>query len=247
MKPNLALKKIMMMICIIINIFILVLHLHAQDRLVISQTEGEWLGQKIAQAVLEYAYNQAGIKMDIESYPALRSAVNADMGITDGVLARMSGLEATFMNLIRVDMPVSYLDMMVYTKNISFSVDGWESLRPYTITFMYGNKLAEKYTVGMKIETTPTAESAFMKLAYGRTDLVIEARDYGCMLKTMNILGIKMLEPPLMHIETYHYLHKRHVALVLKLESILKQMEYNGEIERIEKAIIDEFSIDCMN
>ena len=243
---NMKFRKIDKRIIISISLFLLVFYLNAQNKLVISQTEGDWLGQKIALSVLEYAYEAAGVEISVESYPALRSLVNADIGITDGVMVRMSGLEASYTNLIRIKIPVSFIELMVYTRDVFFNVEGWESLSPYKITFMLGNQLVMEHTAGMKFETVSTPELAFKKLLLGRTDLVIEAREYNCIYEDMDVLGIQMLEPPLVRIPTYHYLNKRHVLLIPVLESVLKNMNDNGEIERIMNAVVKEYKSDCL-
>lgn len=228
---------------VVVGIFLMCSASSAQDQLVISETDGEFIGQKVAFRVLKQAYQQAGIQIVVKDYPAERSVVSANDGSTDGVLARMAGLETKYANLVRVPVPVAYLEMVVFAKRVDFPVTGWESLRPYRITYMRGNKLAEQHPAGMKAETVSTPEQAFKKLAADRTDVVVEARDAWCLAKSADRAGIRVLEPPLERLSTYHYLHKRHKAVVSRLEAILKQMEEQNQITRTMDDAIEE----CMS
>jgi polar amino acid transport system substrate-binding protein len=207
---------------------------YAQERLVISQSGGvEFMGQTIAFRFLRVAYQEMGMTIEVQSYPAERAAVVANSGATAGVLTRMEGLEKFYPNLVRVPVPVTYLDMMAFTRNRDLKVSGWESLRPYHIVYMRGNKLAEQKTAGMDVKTVTSPEQAFRMLMAGRADVVVEPRDLWFEMKRMNVAEVQMREPPLVSIPTYHYLNKRYEGYVQRLASILKRLHGSGTFKRI--------------
>ena len=208
----------------------------ARERLVISQTGGgQWVGQTVALRLLRTAYREVGITISGKGYPAERAVVMADRGKAAGILARMEGLESMYPNLVRVPVPVAYLDMMCYTRGASFWVSGWESLRPYRIVFMRGDKLMELNTAGMDVTAVTTPEQAFKMLAAGRADVAVEPRDVWFSMKSMDREGIRMMEPPLAKLPMYHYLNRRHEHLVPRLTALLKRLHDTGVFRTIEE------------
>ena len=113
----------------------------------------------------------------------------------------------------------------MFTRTINFTVKGWKSLRPYRIGFRKGFKFAEEKTQGMNVETLVDTEQAFKLLALGRIDLVLEARETGMeILKKLNLKGIHVLDPPLQKVKLYHYLHKKHAAIIQPLTKAMKEV-----------------------
>ena len=74
----------------------------------------------------------------------------------------------------------------------------------------------------------------FKILDLGRADVAIETRVDGLeMLRKLNLKDIHMLEPLLVTIKLYHYLHKSNAALVRKITKVLQEMEAEGRIKAI--------------
>ncbi len=97
----------------------------------------------------------------------------------------------------------------------------------------------------MQVEAVPTLKKAFLKLNAGRTDVIVETRCSQCVLKNLNVSGIRILEPPLEEFSMFHYIHKRHTDIAVKVEKILKQMEQNGELEALKKQAIKDYMELC--
>ena len=142
-----------------------------------------------------------------------------------------------------VSVPIGYLDIVIYTKDTNFAVEGWHSLMPYSISIVKGFQLVEAKTEGMQVEAVTTLKQAFLKLNAGRNDVVVDSRstDTECELKSLSLSGIRILEPPLDQLILYHYLHKRHMVLVKKLEAILLNMKQEGEFKTIQEQVVREF------
>lgn len=59
-------------------------------------------------------------------------------------------------------------------------------------------------------------------------------------LKEMKITDVTVLNPPLAAFPVFHYLHKKHEALVPKLHAVLLQMQKDKTIESIRKSVMTE-------
>jgi len=212
---------------------------HAQDRLVLSRSRGPITA--ISEKVVSEAYKRLGIQVRIEKFPAERSIVQANNGKVDGEICRIKGVDATYSNLIMVPVVVNMFEVVVFTKDIKFSVTGWDSLKPYTIGIKIGAKFAEMGTKGMKVEPVASNKQLFLMLDLGRTDLVVASKVTGLYeLKQLRIEGIQALVPPLGKKKLYHYVHKKHSSIIPALTKVLQEMEAEGRIEELRQEAITE-------
>jgi polar amino acid transport system substrate-binding protein len=195
----------------------------------------------IAERVLSEAYRRLGLSMVVLKVPGERSLFSVDHGQVDGELYRKIGMERDYPNLRIVPVPLLTYEIVIFTLGTTFVVNGWDSLRPYTIGFVRGIKIIEQNTLGMKLEPTTTMNQAFLKMTLGRSDIVVANRNSGlAILKEMKLQDVKVLEPPLATFPVFHYLHKKHQALVPKLTTVLQQMQKEKAIEKIQKAVMAE-------
>ncbi|UTY60418.1 ABC transporter substrate-binding protein [Massilia sp. erpn] len=195
----------------------------------------------IAEQVLREAYRRLSMSLDVVRLPAERALVSANDGMMDGELYRKVGIERDYPNLMIVPVPLLTYEIVIFTLGTSFVVSGWESLRPFTIGFIRGIKIVEQNTQGMHIEPVATMMQALQKMTMGRTDVVVGNRVSGlAMAKTLKLADIRVLQPPLATFPVFHYLHKKHEALIPKLSAVLQQMQKDKVIERIQKTILGE-------
>lgn len=203
----------------------------------VSTLVGEDPAAVISELVLREAYRRLGRKLVVHQLPGERSLVYANEGRMDGELYRKLGLDRDYPNLLIVPVPLLTFELVIFSRGTSFVVHGWESLRPYTLGFVRGNKIAQENTQGMKVEPVPTMQQAFEKLVMGRTDLVLGHRASGmAVVRSQQLEGIMVLEPPLASFPVYHYLNKKHAALVPELTRVLKQMQADKTIDRIQRS-----------
>lgn len=184
--------------------------------------------------ILKKAYAELGVDFTFWHLPNKRCIVMANKGETDGEFERIAGLEKKYPNLVMVSVPIGYVDIMVYTKKIEFTVEGWHSLKPYSIGIERGFILAKENTRGMDVEEVGTIEQAFSMLDLGRNDIVVSSWSSLYDLKKLNLSGIRILMPPIDQLVLYHYLHKRHKLLAAELEAVLLRMEKEGELKEIQ-------------
>lgn len=216
--------------------------LNAKDRLVFSTFPDVDPATIMSERILKVAYGELGISIKMQKLPGKRALVHSNRGITDGELFRILGINKTFQNLIPIMVPVHYSSFVVFTTNVDFEVNGWESLRPYKIGYLSGIALIENNTKGMMVEPVNTMKQGFKKLILERTHVMIETRISGLsVIKENNFKGITILEPPLQNVPVYHYLHKKHRALIPELEKVMRQIEQDGRRQQIRDAVLDEF------
>lgn len=182
-------------------------------------------------------YGRIGITIYIHRFPGERALHCANEGKVDGELFRKKeGILEAFPNLIKVPVRIHIGDFVVFARDDTFSLDGWGSLRSNSVGYKRGVKAVEmNLAVGTRAEPMASMEQAFKKLSLGRTDVVIDVRPDG--LATIKKFGLKeigVLEPPLLRVESFHYLHVKNKDLVAPLTKALKQMEGEGLIRRIQ-------------
>jgi polar amino acid transport system substrate-binding protein len=121
----------------------------------------------IAERVLHEAYRRLGLSIVVNKLPGERSLFAANHGQMDGELYRKLGMERDYPNLQIIPVPLLTYEIVIFTLGTSFVVNGWESLRPFTIGFVKGIKIIEQNTQGMKLEPTATMHQAFLKMSLG--------------------------------------------------------------------------------
>ncbi len=223
--------------------FLLLTHLiYAQNILILPALDDAI--SDLSSKVLETAYHKIGIKLKFEEYPAERALRMSNSGHIDGEVNRIKGIDKTYTNLILIPISVNSFEGMAFSHNVQFEVNGWESLRPYSIAIRIGIKFAEIGTEGMNVIKFPTNKKVFQMVAYGRVDICISSRLTGLYtIKKYGFKNIKILEPPLIKLNLYHYLHKKNKHLVPKITQSLKQMQDNGSILKIRRDFINRLKI----
>lgn len=189
----------------------------------------------ICDRIMTEAFSRLGLVLKIVNLPSERALINANEGIDDGNFARVKGLEQRYPNLIRVAEEITTFEFVAFSARPAFRTAGWESLKPYNVGIITGWKILEEHITGVAALTKVRDERLlFGLLAAGKTDLVIYDRQQGrVVLKQLGLRGIRPLEPPLAVERMYPYLHKRHAALVPKLEQVLRAMKQDGTFQRI--------------
>lgn len=200
--------------------------------LVISQIEGDPLSSRAFQIVHE-AYRRIGIEARVEPLPNERGIVSADNGDTDGDTMRMAGIEARYPNLVRVPEPVLNYDSIAFTAGLSFRVNGWDSLRPYSLCVIRGMKLAEKGSEGMHRDLVASAELTFRMLKAGHCQVAILGEAIWLEIDRLGAGPLRALAPPIETTPLYHYVHRRHADLVPRLTEALRQMRKDGTVAAI--------------
>lgn len=212
----------------------------AQDGLVLSALP-ESPADNASVDILKEAYARLGIAIEIEFTQAERGLVRAGEGRIDGVVHRMPGLEQHYSNLIPVPVRINYEEAMVFTRQPPFVIDGWASLRRWRIGIRRGIKFIEQGTERMDVYGATSDEQLFQMLHLDRVEIVVVPRTLGLSaIRQLGIEDVRMLEPPVAHVDLFHYLHQRHAGLVPALTSVLEAMAREGRMTAIRERHIGE-------
>jgi polar amino acid transport system substrate-binding protein len=195
----------------------------------------------ISEVILKEAYRRLGIEISTNILPGERALKSANAGELDGDIHRVIGLEKIYPNLIRVPFAVNSLEGMIFTKNRDLSVNSWDDLKPYSIGLRTGMKFAELGTRGMNVTSVEKTDQLFKMIESNRLDVIVSTRIEGLMLtKQMKLDDVFPVEPPIVDLKLFHYVHKKHEALIPKLVQVLNDMAKEGLIlELRQKSLLE--------
>lgn len=190
-------------------------------------------GSGFLDVVAGEAFRRAGVTLRLVKLPAERALLNANAGIEDGDLSRIAGLEAQYLNLIKV--PEKLIDW----EFSAFSMDRTirtrlDAIRTHSIAHIKGWKIYEQMMAGAPAVTTAEdSAQLFRLLALKRVEVVLYTRWMGlAKIREQGLSGVVALEPPLATREMFIYLHKRHADLVPKIAAALRDLKKEGFYER---------------
>lgn len=201
------------------------------------------LSKVMAQRVLTAAYKELGIDLQFVPLPVRRGYVQAEMGELDGLGTTV--LQEIAPTLTRIEVPVAYEETVVWATRKDFVPAGWASLQPYLIGHVAGLRYFENKLQGFRTDPAPNLEAAFRKLELGRTDVVTESRFNGCLIKQLGLSRVVMLQPSLEVLPGHHFLNQKHAALIPRITSVLRRMESDGSIRRIQAGALQEYQANC--
>jgi polar amino acid transport system substrate-binding protein len=217
---------------------------HAQEPLVFATIVDVRPSAMMSQRVLKYAYRQLGVEVRFDELPNPRTRALVEAHEIDGLDYRIANNPVD--GFQKISIPVTYEDLVVYTAGKRFKPAGYESLRDYSIGYLVGATLLDRRLQGMKVDTAPNLESLFRKLSLGRTDVAIDSRSSYCKAGQWGLNNIVMLEPSLEKLLGYHWISARHADLIPRLETVLKKMEKDGTIKRLQEQAWKDYDEQCV-
>ena len=191
--------------------------------------------------VVEEAFRRSGLILKTIQLPAERGLINANLGIDDGEMGRIAGLEKTYPNLVRV--PEKVMDWEFYAfsdHNVDLS-KGWAGLAEYSVAFINGWKILER-NVPAEAEITKVKDQSqlFNLLNKQRTQIIIYERWAGLRyIKQNRLNGVRLIQPALARRKMYMYLNKRHKVFVPRLTKALKNMKRDGTYNRLVRELLE--------
>lgn len=212
----------------------------AAEKLVFTSVDGAYT-QQISAAVLKAAYAKLGVEFETSWLPPKRALLIASSGKSDGEISRIGSIAKKYPNLIKVKIPVNYIEGMAFIKNKSIIIKSWDDLMPLKVGVNRGIIFTVNGTKGMNVQFVNSFSSLFQMLDIERVDVIISPRVIGLVqILKQDFKNVIINEPPLTRLNQYHYLHKRHSKLAARLESVLKRMKESGEIALIRSTYIED-------
>ena len=182
----------------------------------VFSTGVDTLEQEVSGKVIHEAYQQIALKVDILSYPNMRSLMKSNNGEVDGELARISHINQRFKNLLQVS--------------------DWESLREYELVCVRGLLFVEQNLSQRNIPCyqVSTYSQAINLLKIGRFDIAVLPEITAIsIIKKNNAKNVYIQGNRLIRVDLFHYLHKKNIHILPKITAVLQKMKTRGRIEEI--------------
>jgi len=185
--------------------------------------------------ILRKVYHRVGYTVDIELLPAKRSLEQANLGNTDGDVARIAGTENSFPNLRPIPTPILTFKGVAFTKIKGERIDAWNDLAGYSVGIIRGIRYSEAGTRGLNRYFVKDMAQLFKVLNNGRVQFVVAGASAGGWFVKENHAdsGIHRAGGALHEAPLYHFIHKKNAHLVSQLDETIKKMEESGELEAI--------------
>jgi hypothetical protein len=170
-------------------------------------------------------YAKLGYRIEVVRLPERRSMYEAGHRMeVDGELARVKEAEALLPEHIRIPVPVVNIAASAFVKELSIEVNGWQSLAPYKLGILRGIIAVETHLVGFNTIEASSPTQLLDLVDRGRIQIAIMPRPMGELVLKKQSYNIRIVEPAIDTFSVYHYVNKRHSALVPQLTEILSEL-----------------------
>lgn len=195
----------------------------------VSTTEVAYPGKNIAIKFMTRVYAKLGHNLTIQEYPGGRALIESNAGHVDGELFRVAGINSEYKNLIQIPGPVSYSRIIAYVKKGSdLSPVKWSDLKGLRVGYVSGAKIVEIKLQGIQSTAVQSPEQLFYMLEKNRLDVAIYV-----VTSAKTPEGVVPVDPPLLEVPVYHYIHVKNKQLVAPLQDTIRRLTEQGELERI--------------
>lgn len=170
-------------------------------------------------------YSRLGYQIEIIKLPDRRSMYEAgNRDWIDGELARVKEAELLLPDHIRIPVPVSNVAVSAFVKTLNFESNGWRSLKPYKLGSLRGIIATEKNLVGFNTLEAGSPSQLLEMLDRGRIQIAIMPRPMGEFALMTLPYNIRILAPPIDTFTLYHYVNKKHQAMVPQITQIMSEL-----------------------
>jgi len=194
----------------------------------------------VASEILTELYARLGYDIEIRPMAAGRAAIESTSGQVDGDVGRIRSFNADAPDLIRVPTPF-YRGYTAAFVRMDSGIDaiGKEDLPKYRVARIRGVVNTNLLTEGVeRVTDFGDLETMFRFLELGRADVAVtNTIGGGITLSNLGMTDIGPLEPPLETRDFYHFIHRRHEALVPTLDALIREMTASGELGRLTREI----------
>ena len=201
--------------------------------------------QQYLNKVYSEAFKRLNLKFIYREAPWARSSFLSDSGDVDGELTRVHSYGNNHPNVIRVNESHYTNGVIALSNNPKIKLKGWESFSntDYRVLYVRGAAWPEiklpKYVKTNNLSNTTTTLQGIQMLISDRTDVFVASEI--TMFQTLysgryNISNI-WISGVMQHYTGHMYLHKKHIALVPKLETVLKIMKKEGLLRKFMKDV----------
>ena len=186
--------------------------------------------------VLRYAYEQLEIDFELTGLPVARALQMANQGETDGELSRITGLTDMYPNLIQIPVAINQVDINLYrpSSDSQLAVHQWLTARSKRLGCLKGIVAIAQYATkhGLRCHDIEEPLNGLNMILAGNIDGFISPQ-----ILTKSYLDAQtetvFSADTLTQLPMYHYLHKKHQDLAIRLTEVLTKMQQSGSIEQL--------------
>ena len=179
-------------------------------------------------------FRRLNIPLEFIRVQSLRALIQVNKGIDDGNIARIEGIEKKWTNLIRVPESFFTFEFTAFSLSDDIPIDGWDSLKPYTVGHVRGWYIYHKNTKGVKKVLVANDDAQlFNLLKQGRIKIALYERYQAPFWYKQVGFVPKRLSKPLAKKKMYIYVNKKHKALVPRMAEALREMKQDGTYQKI--------------
>lgn len=188
----------------------------------------------MAIAVLDAAYKKLGVQVEYVPYPLRRAALMMSKGELDGEVMRIRDYELTAKSLIRIKVPVNFLNIMIFSAPPCPQIRAWDDLKTLKTGYQRGVLLFERKLIKSQSKDYTTYDDIFNGILRKEVNVGVGFSiegDLAFKKEPPNMLCKASTEIPAEPL--YHYLDGRHRGIAKRLENVLQEMEKRGQIRSI--------------
>lgn len=185
------------------------------------------------QAVLEAAYRQLGYQIEYVKLPLGRGYIEANLGHIDGLRARVASAVENYPNLIQVPVPLMEFDLVMISDQRRCGSCNVQSVGHVATTRGLATFEAFRASEGshLNVEYVTSPTQAFQMVLAGKVEGAVIAEVN--LPEEFNTLQSHWIKNTLLKVSAYHFVHKKHQALVIDLQKQLLNMKNAGSFARL--------------
>lgn len=190
--------------------------------------------QEVGEIILAEIYDRAGIGFNVSRLPGRRAVIETTQGRVDGEIMRIWSYGEEHSEVIRIPTAYYFLETMAFYKQGSdVEVSSVEDLTKYPVLKIRGVKHTNIVTAGLTdVYDYDDTQSMLKALNKQRSNVVLTNRGDGLFaIEKYGIQGIDFSKYPLFSFPLYHYVHKKNVHLVDKIDRVIAEMKETGELD----------------
>ena len=201
---------------------------------VVSYAQGT-LFHALVKERTEAVYDQAGLKVRFVAVPNMRSLAMANAGEVDADAGRVPSVLERYPNLRRVEGKLMELNGTVYTRRTDIQIYDEGVLRSFRVGYARGVQWAENKMSGSDAIKANDYAMLFNMLSHGRIDIALATE--ASAVKTLQDMensaskAIRQLQPFIFSAPIHHYVHKKNVTIIPRLEAAIRELVLNGRFD----------------
>ncbi|WP_125784631.1 hypothetical protein [Pseudoalteromonas rubra] len=210
-------------------------------RINVSESLSYSLGQQQIIAMFSAIYAPLGIQPEFEFLPSERGLQLVNDAELDAEAGRVDLIGARYDNLIAVPVPLSELRLMLLCTDPQYCDLAHET----DLAIIAGNLITVWFCEQRQLNCNPVQNdiSAYQALSRGRVSRILATDKYA--LGSLCESGLSTLYSKAASARTftiYHYVHKKHQALVPKLSAQIKAISQSGQLKQYAERLHNAFS-----